>query len=103
MAGGGVFATALMMAVTYASGALLDLTGRLGEAWSHVTPGQAALIVGLLTYATHHGKEPARRICAWVAARTAASLRKSPFAWLTCATVLTVVALALLARAAFAG
>jgi hypothetical protein len=52
---GGFFATAVMMAVTYSSGWLLELSGRLGEAWSHVTPGQAALVIGLLTYLTHNG------------------------------------------------
>lgn len=51
---GGLFATAIMMAITYASGWLVDLSGWVGEAWSHVTPGQAALVVGLLTYGTHN-------------------------------------------------
>lgn len=58
--GGGFLATAFTMGVTYASGRLLDLSGWVGEAWSHVTPGQAALVIGLLTYGTHNGPKAAR-------------------------------------------
>ena len=50
---GGSFATATAMAITYAAGWLVALSGWVGEAWARVTPGQAALFIGLLTYATH--------------------------------------------------
>lgn len=55
--GGGILATATTMAVTYLSGSLLEVTGWLASAWQHVTPGQAALLVGLLTYGTHNGSK----------------------------------------------
>lgn len=51
---GGYLPTAITMFVTYASGWLLALSGWVGEAWAHVTPGQAALVVGLLTFVTHN-------------------------------------------------
>lgn len=51
---GGYLATAITMFVTYASGWLLDLSGWVGQAWANVTPGQAALVVGLLTFFTHN-------------------------------------------------
>jgi hypothetical protein len=52
---GGYLATFTVMAVTYVSGLALDASGWLSEAWSHVTPGQAAFVLGLLTYLTAHG------------------------------------------------
>ncbi|HEX8685927.1 MAG TPA: hypothetical protein VF654_05475 [Pyrinomonadaceae bacterium] len=103
MTGGGLLATAFMMAVTYASGWLLDVSGRLGDAWAHITPGQAAFIIGLLTYCTHHGKEPARRVTAWAAGHAVGALRRAPLAWLSAVTVVALVAIVLLARAAFGG
>ena len=60
MIGGGVLATATATAITYASGSLLEVSGWLGSAWAHVTPGQAAIVIGLLTYATHNGPKLAR-------------------------------------------
>ena len=51
---GGFLSTFALMAITYASGRLLSLSGQLGDAWAHVTPGQAALVIGLLTYGTHN-------------------------------------------------
>lgn len=65
MTGGGFFVTATAVAVTYASGWLLEVSGWLGSAWTHVTPGQAALLIGLLTYGTHNGP----KFCAWLRAR----------------------------------
>jgi hypothetical protein len=53
--GGGILATLFAMSVTYAAGLLPSVTESLGEVWARVTPGQAALLVGLLTYATHNG------------------------------------------------
>jgi hypothetical protein len=53
--GGGLIATFITMAVTYVAGLLVDFGSRLGEVWAHVTPGQAALAIGLLTYVTHNG------------------------------------------------
>jgi hypothetical protein len=66
--GGGYLATSLTMAVTYLAGTLLHVTGWLSDTWAHITPGQAALLIGLLTYATHNGskllKLPfVRRLC----------------------------------------
>ena len=60
--GGGLLATAITMAITYASGSLAAMTGWLGEAWAHVTPGQAALVIGLLTYITHNVPKLARGV-----------------------------------------
>jgi hypothetical protein len=51
---GGFVAAVATMGITYASGLLVKLSGALGEAWAHVTPGQAALFIGLLTYGTHN-------------------------------------------------
>lgn len=65
MTGGGFLATATATAITYASGSLLEVSGWLGSAWTHVTPGQAALLIGLLTYCTHNGP----RLFAWMRAR----------------------------------
>lgn len=53
--GGGILATLFAMGVTYTAGLLSSVTSSLGEVWAHVTPGQAALVVGLLTYVTHNG------------------------------------------------
>jgi hypothetical protein len=61
---GGLLATFMAMAFTYASGWLLTATGWLSDAWARVTPGQAALMIGLLTYATHN----APKLCKWLAA-----------------------------------
>jgi hypothetical protein len=55
MGGGGILETLFAMAVTYSAGLLSSVTSSLGEVWAHVTPGQAALVVGLLTYFTHNG------------------------------------------------
>lgn len=61
--GGGILATAMTMAITYASGSVVVLSGWLGDAWAHVTPGQAAIVIGLLTYATHN----VPRLARWLA------------------------------------
>jgi hypothetical protein len=53
--GGGFLATLFAMSVTYAAGLLPSVTESLGKVWANVTPGQAALAIGLLTYATHNG------------------------------------------------
>lgn len=58
--GGGISATLCAMVITYAAGLLTSVSGALGEAWTHVTPGQAALAIGLLTYATHNLPKLAR-------------------------------------------
>lgn len=52
---GGLLATGITMAVTYAAGWCAELAGVLSYAWAHVTPGQAATVIGLLTYVTHNG------------------------------------------------
>lgn len=108
---GGFLATFITMAVTYASGWLLDMSGRLGDAWTHITPGQAAMIIGLLTYLTHNGKAPAAKLAAragsWVCAgfrswRRAGRVRDMRVLWwLTAATLMAFILLVLLARAAF--
>lgn len=108
---GGFLATAITMAVTYASGWLLDMSGRLGDAWAHVTPGQAALLIGLLTYLTHHWKAPAANVAsragawAWgfVRARRRAGRGRDMRAlgWLTAGTIVAFLLIVLLARAAF--
>ena len=109
---GGFLATAITMAVTYASGWLLDVSGRLGDAWTNVTPGQAALVIGLLTYLTHHGKSPAAnlaaRVCAWAWGggrgwwrRAAGGRDMRLLGWLTAATLVSFLLLVLFARAAF--
>ncbi|HEX3560377.1 MAG TPA: hypothetical protein VHU19_14310 [Pyrinomonadaceae bacterium] len=54
---GGYLATFSAMAVTYVTGMAFSVTGWLGDAWTHLTPGQAALIIGLLTYGTHNGSK----------------------------------------------
>lgn len=53
--GGGYLATGISMAVTYSAGWLLTLSGSLGDAWAHVTPGQASLVIGLMVYGTQNG------------------------------------------------
>lgn len=59
---GGHLATGVTMLVTYLAGWLAALSGRISEVWTHVTPGQAALVIGLLTYATHNGPKLVRFI-----------------------------------------
>lgn len=65
MGGGGFLATFWAMAITYASGSLLEVSGWVGDAWTRVTPGQAALVIGLLTYGTHN----VPKLFAWLRAR----------------------------------
>jgi hypothetical protein len=72
--GGGLLATIRAMSVTYLAGWALSLTGWLSDAWAHVTPGQAAILIGLLHYATHHAPKFLRRagvrgLCDRLAAR----------------------------------
>lgn len=80
MTDGGYFATGKVMLVTYVVGWFFTLTGWLSDAWTHVTPGQAALLLGLLTYGTHHAPKLSRlpfvrRLFNSLSARARAALR----------------------------
>ena len=80
MNSGGYLATSLTMAVTYLAGTLWNVTGWLASAWTQITPGQAALIIGLLTYATHNGSKlckllPVRRLVGKLGARFEGGLK----------------------------
>lgn len=64
---GGHLVTGLTMAVTYVSGWVVGSTTWLSEAWAHITPGQAAVIIGGLTYLTHNGP----KFIKWLSAKRA--------------------------------
>ena len=107
---GSFLATATTMLVTYVSGWLLAVTGWLGDAWAHVTPGQAALVIGILTYVTPYLKPVAGKLAAHTARRARGLIRKRhdgrkgprhPLVWLSVVTLVALLALVLLAQAAF--
>ncbi|HYY96834.1 MAG TPA: hypothetical protein VE713_20180, partial [Pyrinomonadaceae bacterium] len=65
---------------TYLAGTFLSVTNWLSDAWAHITPGQAALIIGLLSYCTHNGSKlckrlPASRLFKKLVARLGKGLR----------------------------
>ena len=67
---GGYLATASAMVITYLSGWLFAASDVASKVWERITPGQAALLIGLLTYATHNAPRFARG-AAWLWRRLA--------------------------------
>lgn len=73
---GGYLATFTAMTVTYLAGWIFSLTGWLGDAWAHITPGQAALAIGLLTYATHNSPKLFKLLAGLHGARRSRNARR---------------------------